>query len=311
MRVFMTGATGYIGSATTKNLIMAGHQVLGLARSDKSADQLKAMGADVHRGDLDDLDSLSAGASNVDGVIHTAMTVDDFNKLDAVFAKDEKAVEAMLAPLAGTGKPFLYTSGTGVLPDTGPEPVDETFVADDKGPVARRGALEQTVLEAQSLDIRTVVIRPGLVYGHGGSGVWHMFAGLARQAGCGRAIGDGKNVCSVVHVDDLADLYLRALEQSPAGTLFNAASEEDPTMLDIATAIGRALNFTEPPSLWPVEEASAALGPFADGMASNKRVSAARAREVLGWNPQAISVIEDLEGGLYPAVFTAAATSQG
>ena len=307
MRVFITGATGYVGSAITKCLIAAGHQVLGLARSDKSAEKLKAMGAEVHRGDLNDLDSLTAGASNAEGVIHTAISLDDFNNLDVTFSKDEKAVEAMLSPLAGTGKPFLYTSGSGVLADTGTEAVDETVATDDKGPVARRAALEKTVLEAQNRDIRTVVIRPGLVYGQGGSDVFHMFAGLARQAGCGRTIGEGTNVCSVVHVDDLADLYLSALEHSPAGTLFNAASEEEPTMLDIASAIGRAMNFTNPPSVWPVEEARAALGPFADGMASNKRISAARAKQILSWTPHRVGLIKDIEQGLYPAIFAAAA----
>lgn len=309
MRIFITGASGYIGSAITNTLIAAGHEVLGLARSDASAERLKAMGADVHRGNLDDLDSLSAGAAQSDGVIHTAMTVDDFNKLDAIFAKDEKAVEAMLSPLAGTEKPFVYTSGTGVLADTGTQAVDETVAADFEGPVAGRAALEQLVLQAQSRDIRTVVIRPGLVHGHGGSGVWHMFAGLAAQAGSGRAIGDGKNVCSVIHVDDLADLYLKALEHSPTGTLFNAASEEEPTMLEIASAVGKALGFTTEPTLWPVEEASAALGPFADGMAANKRVSSGLARKLLGWQPHRLPVIEDLERGSYPEAFAAAAAT--
>ncbi|MGD1913246.1 MAG: SDR family oxidoreductase [Rivularia sp. (in: cyanobacteria)] len=307
MRVFITGATGYVGSAITKCLIAAGHQVLGLARSDKSAEKLKAMGAEVHRGDLDDLDSLMVGASNVEGVIHTAFSLSDFNNLDVGFTKDEKAVEAMFSSLAETGKPFLYTSGSGVLADTGTQAVDETVATDDKGPVARRAVLEKTVLEAQNRDIRTVVIRPGLVYGQGGSDVFHMFAGLARQAGCGRTIGEGTNVCSVVHVDDLADLYLSALEHSPAGTLFNAASEEEPTMLDIASAIGRAMNFTNPPSVWPVEEARAALGPFADGMASNKRISAARAKHILSWTPHRVGLIKDIEQGSYPAVFAAAA----
>ncbi|MEL6101953.1 MAG: NAD-dependent epimerase/dehydratase family protein [Pseudomonadota bacterium] len=310
MRVFLTGATGYIGTVLTKQLIEGGHQVLGLARSEASAEQLEAMGAEVYRGDLDNLDSLAAGASAADAVIHTAMVIEDFNDMDAAFARDEKAVEAMLAPLTGTGKPFVYASGTGVLPDTGPEPADETLEADFHGPVGRRAALEQTILNAKDRDIRSVVIRPGIVYGNGGSGVWHMFAGLSMQAGAGRAIGDGTNVVSVVHVDDLADLFVRALERGLAGTLFNAASEEKPTMLEIATAVGRALNFTGPPSLWPVEEASAALGPFAEGMAANKRVSAARARDVLGWKPKAICVIDDLQSGSYPAAFAAAAASQ-
>ncbi|MEO1406333.1 MAG: NAD-dependent epimerase/dehydratase family protein, partial [Pseudomonadota bacterium] len=127
MRVFLTGATGYIGTVLTKQLIEGGHQVLGLARSEASAEQLEAMGAEVYRGDLDNLDSLAAGASAADAVIHTAMVIEDFNDMDAAFARDEKAVEAMLAPLTGTGKPFVYASGTGVLPDTGPEPADETL----------------------------------------------------------------------------------------------------------------------------------------------------------------------------------------
>lgn len=311
MRIFITGATGYVGSAISTRLIEAGHQVLGLARSDESAARLKRMGAEAHYGNLDDLHSLSTGASNVDGVIHTAMTVDDFNNLDTIFAKDEKVVEAMLSPLAGTGKPFLYTSGSGVLADTGSVAVDESVATDDEGPVARRAALEKTVLAAHTRDIRTIVIRPGLVYGHGGSDVWHMFAGLGQQAGCGRAIGDGTNVCSVIHVDDLADLYLLALEQSPGGAVFNAASDEEPTMLDIASAIGLALNLKDPPSLWPVEEASAILGPFADGMAANKRISAARARELLGWQPHRISLIEDLEHGSYPIALAAGVEAKG
>lgn len=303
MRIFITGATGYIGRAVTERLLTADHQVLGLARSDQSAEKLKAMGAEVHRGDLDDLESLAAGASNVDGVIHTALSLDDFNNLEVTFCKDEQAVEAMFSSLASTGKPFLYTSGSGVLADTGLEAVDETVATDDQGPVARRAALEKTVLEAQDRGIRTVVIRPGLVYGRGGSGFMHLLAGLAQQAGCGRTIGEGKNVCSVVHVEDLADLYLSALKHSPAGTLFNAATEEEPTMLEIATAIGRALKFADKPTAWPVEEAREALGPLADGLASNKRISAARARQVLGWHPHRAGLIEEIERGSYPAAF--------
>ena len=299
MRVFLTGATGYIGRVVAKRLVSAGHQVLGLARSNKAAEQLEAMGAEVHRGDLADLASLKAGASNVDGVIHTAISLDGFNDLDVAFTKDGEAVEAMLSALAGTGKPFIYTSGSGVLADTGTEAVDETVAANENGPVAVRAGVEKKVLEAQNRDIRTVVIRPGLVYGHGGSGFVHMFAGFARQAGCGRTVGEGKNIFSVVHVDDLADLYVRALEDGPTGTLFNASSEEDPTMLDIATAIGRALNLTDKPTVWPVDDARGMLGPFADGFAENKRISSARATKILNWTPHQVSLIEDIEGGSY------------
>ncbi|MEM6468845.1 MAG: SDR family oxidoreductase [Planctomycetota bacterium] len=306
MRVFITGATGYVGSTITQCLITAGHQVLGLARSDKSAEKLDAMGAEIHRGDLDNLDSLAAGASGVDGVIHTAFPHVDFNNLNVGFTKDENAVGAMLPALEGTNKPFLYTSGSGVLAETGVQAVDETVAADDKGPVARRAALEQTVLQAQDRGIRTVVIRLGMVYGLGGSGIVHMLAGMARQAGCGRTIGEGENVWSVIHVEDLADLYLSALEKGPAGTLFNAASEEEPTMLDIATAIGHAMEFADAPTVWSIEEARAAFSHLADGLAANKRMSAARAQEILGWKPKRLGLLEDLQKGSYPAVFSTA-----
>ncbi|MEM8710546.1 MAG: SDR family oxidoreductase [Planctomycetota bacterium] len=306
MRVFLTGATGYIGRVITEKLLASGHVVLGLARSDESAEKLRAMGAEVHPGNLDDLDSLKAGAASAEAVIHTAISLDDFNDLDTTFDKDERAVEAMLSALEGTDRPFLYTSGSGVLADTGPVAVDETVPVDEKGPVARRGALEGAVLQASSRGIRTIVVRPGLVYGRGGSGFMQLFIGLAQQARCGRTIGDGQNVCSVVHVDDLGDLFLLALERGPASALYNAASEEEPSMLDMASAIGRALGLKGEPSAWPVQEARQALGPFADGMAANKRISAGKAVSELGWSPHHPGLVEDIETGSYAAAFKAA-----
>ena len=303
MRIFITGATGYIGRIITQNLIEAGHQVIGLARTEQSAERLKAMGAEAHRGDLTDLDSLKRGVAMAEGVVHTAFSIVNWDQLNVAFAQDRAAVEAMLSTLAGTGQPFIYTSGSGVLADTGDAVVDETVPADATGPIAPRAAVEQTVLQAKAHGVRSIVIRPGVVYGNGGSNIWHLLAGLARQANGALTIGEGHNIWSVVHVNDLSDLYLSALERGPAGTLFNAASEEEATMRDIASAIARTLHLADLPTVWPVEKLRPMLGPLADGLAANKRISAARARQLLGWRPHRPSLIEEIERGSYVGAF--------
>ena len=303
MRVFLTGATGYIGGTVAQSLLAAGHQVIGLARSDEAAERLTAVGVMAHRGDLKDLESLKSGATSAEGVIHTGFSVDDWGKLDVAFAQERAAVEAMLDTLKGTGKPFLYTSGAGVFAETGNRVVDETASPDAKEDVGLRIPIEQTVVQAAEHNIRTIVIRPGLVYGNGGSQIMHALAGLVRQAGGTHTVGDGQNAWSAVHVEDLADLYLKAIENGPAGTVFHAASEDKASMHDIASAIARTLNLQGPATVWPVEEAKGALGPLAEGLASNKRISAAKAREVLGWRPQRIGLIDDIENGSYPAAF--------
>ncbi|MEM7649486.1 MAG: NAD-dependent epimerase/dehydratase family protein, partial [Cyanobacteria bacterium P01_A01_bin.70] len=174
---------------------------------------------------------------------------------------------------------------------------------DAKGDVGLRIPIEQTVVQAAEHNIRTIVIRPGLVYGNGGSQIMHALAGLVRQAGGTHTVGDGQNAWSAIHVEDLADLYLKAIENGPAGTVFHAASEDEASMHDIVSAIARTLNLQGPATVWPVEEAKGALGPLAEGLASNKRISAAKAREVLGWRPQRIGLINDIENGSYPAAF--------
>lgn len=303
MRFFLTGATGYIGGTVAQSLLAAGHQVVGLARSDKSAERLTTVGVTAYRGDLKDLESLKIGAAAAEGVIHTGFSVDDFGKLDVAFAQEGAAVEAMLDALKGTGKPFLYTSGAGVFAETGDRVVDETDSPNAKGDVGLRIPIEQTVVQAAEHNIRSIVIRPGLVYGNGGSQIMHAMAGLVRQAGGPHTVGDGQNAWSAVHVEDLADLYLKAVEKGPAGTIFHAASEDEASMHDIASAIARTLDLQGPATVWPVEDAKGALGPLAEGLASNKRISAAKAREVLGWKPQRIGLIDDIENGSYPAAF--------
>ncbi|MEM9064039.1 MAG: NAD-dependent epimerase/dehydratase family protein [Planctomycetota bacterium] len=303
MRVFLTGATGYIGGTVAQRLLAAGHEVVGLARSEESADRVAAMGATAHRGDLQDLASLREGSAAAEGVIHTGFSVEDWSKLDVAFAQERAAVEAMLSALQGTGQPFIYTSGAGIYEDTGDEVFDETVAATAEGDVALRAEIEQAVIQASAQDVRSVVIRPGLVYGKGGSGIVHMMAGLVRQAGGTHTVGDGGNVWSAVHVEDLADLYLLALENASATGIFHASSEDEASMRDIASAIARALNLTGEAVAWPVDDAKSALGPLAKGLASNKRISAARARDSLGWQPHRARLIEEIERGSYPAVF--------
>lgn len=311
MRVFLTGATGYIGGTIAQSLLAAGHQVVGLARSDEAAERLTAVGVTAHRGDLKDLESLKRGAAAAEGVIHTGFSVDDWGKLDVAFAQERAAVESMLDTLKGTGKPFLYTSGAGVFAETGDRIVDETASPDAKEDVGLRIPIEQTVVQAAEQNIRTIVIRPGLVYGNGGSQIMHAIAGLVRQAGGTHTVGNGQNAWSAVHVEDLADLYLKAVENGLAGTIFHAASEDEASMHDIASAIARTLNLQSPATVWPVEAAKGALGPLAEGLASNKRISAAKAREVLEWRPQRIGLIDDIENGSYPAAFGIAAGRSG
>ena len=306
MRVFLTGATGYIGSRVAQTAIAAGHEVVGLIRSTDSEDKLKAAGVTPYVGDLKDLDSLKKGAADADGVIHTGFSV-DFGALAEAFATEKAAVEPMLSVLEGTGKPLVYTSGAGVFAETGDKIVDETDTPNATGDVGLRISIEQSVVKASEQNIRTIVIRPGLVYGHGASQIMQAIAGLVMQAGAAHTVGDGQNTWSSVHVDDLADLYVRALENGPAGSIFHAVTDDEASMLDIASAIARTLKLEGPATVWPVEEAEGALGPLAAGLASNKRLSSAKAREVLGWKPQNIGLIEDIESGSYPAAFAAMA----
>ena len=305
MRIFLTGATGYIGSTVAKALLTVGHEVVGLARSEQSAEKLIAAGVTPYRGDIKDLESLKKGAAGAEGVIHTGFSADDLSRLDIAFAQEGAAVEAMLSVLEGTGKPFVYTSGAGVFANTKDQVVDETALPDATGDVGLRIPIERTVLKAAEQNIRTIVIRPGLVYGNGGSGIMHALIGLVQQAGSAHTVGDGRNVWSSVHVEDLADLYVKAIEDGDPASVFHGVSEDEASMLDIASAIACTLELDGPAIVWPVEDAKGALGPLAAGLASNKRLSAAMTREVLGWTRQHPSVLEEIEHGSYRAMLRA------
>lgn len=290
MRVFVTGATGYVGTAIVQALRRAGHEVAGLARSDDAERALEAAGCAVVRGSLANAEALARGAREADAVIHAGAT----GRADQAEV-DTAAVAALLDALAGSGRPFIYTSGLWVLGATGDQAADEDAPLNPAAIVAWRAEVERTVRDAAARGIRSVVLRPGVVYGRGG-GTPRMFVSAARKKGVVRYVGDGGQRWPPVHVDDLAELYVLALE-APAGTVLNAAGPSLPVR-EIAEAAARANGARAEP--WPLDEARAVLGPFADALALDQQVSAERAH-ALGWTPSRPSVIDELRSGSYAA----------
>jgi nucleoside-diphosphate-sugar epimerase len=290
MRVFLTGATGYIGTAVAERLRAAGHQVAGLARSDAAAGRLRAAGVEAVRGDFTDPASVGAAARTADGTISMATAYDP--------AVDAPAVDAILQALEGSGKPFIYTSGIWSHGDTGGKVVDETTPPRPLPMVQWRQAVEDRVLAAAGRNIRTIVIRPAIVYGRGG-GILGGFAKSAREEGAARMVGNGENRWPLVFVDDLADLYLLALERASPGTLLLAVSGPAVRVRDLATAASRGAGANGRVIAWPLEEARAELGEYADALALDQQASGERARNTLGWQPRGPDPLEDLERGSY------------
>lgn len=285
MNVFLTGATGYIGSVVAETLAQRGHTVIGLARSDEAALQLDEEGHQAHRGDLSDPDSLRGAALSAGAVIHLAAG-------EKMAEMDTAAVRTLLDALNGTDTPFIYTSGVWVLGNTGDTVADEDAPTDAPSIVAWRPTLEDEVLGAGG-----TVIRPAIVYGRGG-GIPAMLVQGGREHGVVRYVGDGTQHWPVVHVDDLADLYVRALE-APSGTLLHGATGEAYPVREIAEAASHAAGLPGQTEAWPLEEAREALGPFAEALALDQQVSGERAKTLLDWQPQGPSILEDLKDGSY------------
>jgi len=293
MEIFLTGATGYIGSAVREALQKAGHKVTGLARTAEKAKQLESRGARASLGDLLEPETLMAPARAAGGVIHTA------NTNDANSAKADRAgVRAILNALEGTGKPFIYTSGVWVLGSTGDKIADEQAPLNPATLVAQRPAVEQEVLGYQGRGVRTIVIRPALVYGRGGS-IPKMLVQSARESGATRYVGGGQNRWPFVDVDDLAELYVLALERAAAGSLYHAAHGPSYRVLEVAEAASMGGGANGRTQAVPLDEARKTIGAFADALILDQQVSGEKAKKELAWSPRAASVLDDLKTGSY------------
>jgi nucleoside-diphosphate-sugar epimerase len=293
MRIFVTGASGYIGSAIVPELTGAGHQVVGLARSDASAAALAAAGAEVHRGALDDLDSLRAGAAAADGVIHLAY-VHDFSNIEASGSIDLRAVETLGAALEGSGKPFVGTSGTLVVA------AGRLATEEDAGPAgARRVDSEDTALSMAERGVRSSFVRLApTVHGEGDShGFVPSLIGIARENGASAFVGDGSNRWPAVHRLDAARLFRLAVEAAPAGTRLHGADEEGVPFRDIAEAIGHHLGL--PVVSVSPEEAGDHFGWLAPLVSIDNPTSSVLTRERMGWQPTHPGLIDDLDQGHY------------
>jgi nucleoside-diphosphate-sugar epimerase len=295
MRVFVTGATGFIGSAIVQELIGAGHQVLGLARSEASASALIAAGAAVHRGTLEDLESLRSGAAASDGVIHTAF-IHDFSQYLANAEIDRKAIEAMAAALEGSNKPFVSTSGTLVL--TPGKVGTEDYIASAGSPAGPRADAEVIMMDAANRGVRTSVVRlPPSVHGDGDRGFVPALIAIAREKGVSAYIGDGLNRWPAVHRLDAALLFRLALEKGTAGSRFHGVGDEGVPVREMAEVIGRRLNV--PVVTKTPEEAADHFGWLAVALGMDCPASSAQTQELLGWRPTRPGLIADLDRPQY------------
>lgn len=288
MRVFVTGAAGFIGSATTKELIANGHQVLGLARSDANAAALSAAGAEVHRGDLEDLDSLKKGAASTDGVIHLAF-IHDFSKFAENGQIDKRAIEAMGEVLEGTNKPFIVTSGTGLV---SPGALVTEEIRPEASPTAPRVS-EQAGLAYAPRGVRAIAVRLPQVHGAPGkAGLITYLVEGARRKGAAAYVGDGSGRWPAAHVSDVARLYRLALENGTADSIYHAVGEEGVPMSQIIEVIARALNV--PAVSITKEEAGDYYGPLAMFAGLDMPASSALTQQRLGWKPREIGLIADI-----------------
>ena len=291
MRIFVTGASGWIGSAVVPELISSGHHVLGLARSDAAATAVADMGADVLVGDLSDTDVLRAGTLECDGVIHLAFVVPSVS--ETATRIDAAAIETFVTALAGTNKPLVISGATLVTPGRLATERDELVAA---GPIAARITNMQTALAATNQGVRScLVMLPRSVHGQGDRrGFIPQLIAQARTKGVAGYIGEGTSRWPAVHVKDAASLYRAAIERAPAGAVLNAVGDQGVAVREIAEAIGRQLNI--PAESLPADEFD---GMFVRLLSTDMPASSVITQELLGWKPTHAGLIEDIEQGHY------------
>ncbi|MET0464298.1 MAG: SDR family oxidoreductase [Chitinophagaceae bacterium] len=290
MRVFVTGASGFVGSAIVKDLLQAGHQVTGLARSDQSAAQLIDSGAAVHRGDLEDMESLKQGTERCDAVIHTAFN-HDFSRFKTNCEADRQVIIALGDALAGTDRPLVITSGVGLLSYGREVSENDTPPTAEQMP---RAASEEAATAVEKKGGKVYVVRlPPTVHDHGDHGFVPMLIGLAKDKGESVYMDQGKNHWPAVHRLDAATIYRLIIEQQPEQRVFHAVAEQGIAFKRIAEAIASGLKI--PASSKSKEQAAAHFGWFAHFAAMDCPASSRMTRETLAWEPKQIGLLEDLE----------------
>ena len=291
MRVFVTGATGFIGSRVVKELIGAGHQVIGVYRSDEKAPALAAAGAEVYRGSIDDPESLKDGAARSDGVIHLAFN-HDFSKFAANCETDRRVIEALGSALAGSGRPLIVTSGTAIAKVAPGEPATEDAPTITSNEVPR-AASEEATADLAANGVKTSVVRLPQVHDPERQGLITPWIAVAREKGVFAYIGEGRNRWPAAHVSDVARLYRLALERAETGAVYNAVAEEGVPARDIAETIGRRLEL--PVKSIAPEEAGAFFGWLAMFAGRDMPASSEKTQKTLGWRPTGPGLIADLE----------------
>jgi nucleoside-diphosphate-sugar epimerase len=295
MRVFVTGATGFIGSALIPELINAGHQVLGLTRSDAGAEALARAGAEVHRGNIEDLESLRSGAASSDAVIHLAFN-HDFSKFLENCETDRRVIEALATVLAGSNRPLIVTSGTAMASSGSGIPITE-----DAKPVSStvvpRAASEEAALAAATQGVRSIIVRLPQVHDTVKQGLVTYAIHVAREKRVVAYVGEGTNRWPAAHVLDTARLYRLALERGTAGAVYHAVAEEGIPVREICEVIGNGLNLPVV-SITP-EEAKGHFGWLAPFVGWDISASSAKTRKELGWTPNGPGMIEDLKNMQY------------
>jgi nucleoside-diphosphate-sugar epimerase len=295
MRVLVTGATGFIGSAIVKELVGAGHHVLGMARSDAGAKSLEAAGAEAHRSDLEDMESLRSGAAATDAVIHTAFR-HDWSRFAESCELDKRAIETIGAVLQGSSRPFIVSSGVGVAQGRAATEGDPPLPSSPSLPRVS----EVTAVALMERGVHASVMRLPQVHDTVKQGLVTPLIAVARAKGVSAYIGDGHNRWPAAHVSDVARLYRLALEKGTAGARYHAVAEEGVPLKDIATAIGRGLNV--PVMSISQEQAQEHFGFLGFFAGRDAHSSSAQTRARLGWNPTGPSLLTDLGNMRYSEV---------